>query len=115
MEQMIMEQLSNRRQWLHDLREMFKGVGGRDDGKFEWKDFEQHFSSVRVQAYFRKLGIYVDGENAFGIFSLLDFDHDGLVSTDDLVNSIHQIHGTARAIDLCRVQHQLTALDRKLA
>jgi hypothetical protein len=111
---MILEQLTQRTQQIAELRELFNGAGASEDGLLEWEEFERHFGDLRVQAYFRKLGVDVDGETAAGIFQLFDFDQKGFIDSDNFLSGIQHIHGNARAVDMYRIDCRLKNLERRI-
>lgn len=111
---MIMEQLMHRRQWLHEMKGLFTSVGASKNGQLEYQEFEKQFTDVRVQAYFRKFGIDVDANSAPAIFGLFDFNKTGVIDTEEFLTGIGQIHGNARAIDMCKLQHETRDLHNKV-
>jgi len=104
---MIMERLTERKQWMEDMKSLFSAAGGGkiEEGELDIHHFEASFSDVRVRTYLNKLGIDVESDTAIGIFAMFDADGSGAVSLEEFANGIQQIQGNARAIEVCRLQH----------
>merc|ERR1712032_91349 len=114
----IMEELDNRRKWLEDVKSLFMAANSDGTGQLSWQKFKHHVEDVRVQAYFRKLGVDVESRSAHGLFQLLDFDGDGKVDVDEFAMGIQEIHGTAAKMDIARLRHDIKDIGaqvRKLA
>lgn len=113
--QFIMETVASRKIWLEEVKQLFARVADPDTGSLNAEDFAESVSDVRVQVYFKKLGIDVEPENAQGLFELLDFQGDGFVDLDEFALGIQMLHGSARSIDMARMRYFIGNVDKQVA
>jgi len=111
-EHMIMEELETRKQWFEDIKTVFASADIDGDGEMRWEEFEGYIADVRIQTYFKKIGLDVESQCAKGLFELLDFDGDGSVNLDEFASSVQEIHGPAKSIDIVRLRHDTKNLKK---
>merc|ERR1712032_1352205 len=111
----MLQHANSRKQTVAELHRMFETIDKDGSGEVSWEEFQSIVSDPRLLYYFRKIGVYFEPENAFGVFELLDFDASGKVDLDEFVMACSHFGGTARVLDLVRVQHELRKLRRDLS
>jgi hypothetical protein len=104
-EHMIMEDLASRRQWFEEVLQVFKAADKDESGELSFEEFQKHVADLRVQAYFRKVGINIESDSSQSLFQLLDFDQNGKVNVDEFVLGCTKFGGTARGVDIARLRH----------
>jgi hypothetical protein len=104
---MIVEENTKRIRITQALKACFHGADTDRSGTIEWEEFQQHFKDPAVQAYFRQLGLDLDGPGVQGIWELLDFDQNGSLSIDEMVGGAVCLKGPASCLDLAREGHDL--------
>lgn len=103
---MIMEELAERTRYLDEVRNLFYELDLSGQGKVDWTGFEQRVLDLRVQAYFRKIGLNVEAYNSQRLFSLLDSDEDGTINAEDFVIGCAQLRGNAQKLDITSLRHE---------
>merc|ERR1712032_1325877 len=84
-------------------------------GEVEKEEFESIVFDPRILYYFRKIGVHIEPDTASSFFDLLDFDASGKINLDEFVMACSNFGGSARAIDLVRMQSELRKLRRTIA
>eukprot|EP00812_Abedinium_dasypus_P009034 NODE_2752_length_881_cov_409.309927.p2 GENE.NODE_2752_length_881_cov_409.309927~~NODE_2752_length_881_cov_409.309927.p2 ORF type:complete len:215 (+),score=78.26 NODE_2752_length_881_cov_409.309927:3-647(+) len=102
---MVMEELANRATMCKDLAKILVSINKDSTGSLSVDDFEKYVEDDRVQAYFRRLGLHVENDNARALFELIDFDGDGYVRVEEFIDGCAQMVGTARQLDIARLRH----------
>eukprot|EP00812_Abedinium_dasypus_P011508 NODE_5065_length_615_cov_246.119643.p3 GENE.NODE_5065_length_615_cov_246.119643~~NODE_5065_length_615_cov_246.119643.p3 ORF type:complete len:87 (-),score=34.97 NODE_5065_length_615_cov_246.119643:306-566(-) len=82
---MVLEDLSARDRWVREVAAAFKMADADESGSVTLKEFEAHVQDQTVQAYFRRFGLNIDPDNARALFTLIDFDCDGLVTVSEFI------------------------------
>mmetsp|Transcript_94459 Transcript_94459/g.266729 ORF Transcript_94459/g.266729 Transcript_94459/m.266729 type:complete len:370 (+) Transcript_94459:1-1110(+) len=113
-EQMILEELDSRRQWLEEVKGLFRSADEDQSGELTWEEFAMLFQDDHVLAHFRKLGIDIVHTNMKGLFNLLNSDGSGRVSIDELTSSMLMVHGAARSIDIVHLRHDMRLMRKQL-
>jgi len=113
--QFIVENVASRKARLDEVRELFLKVANPRTQELNAESFAKAVTDVRVQAYFKRLGLDVEQENAGGLFEMLDFQGDGVIDLDEFTLGIQLLHGSAKSIDMARVRYSLGALSKQLA
>lgn len=113
-EHMIMEDLHLRRHWFEEVLQVFKAADKDESGELTFQEFSKHVSDLRVQAYFRKVGINIESDSANSLFQLLDFDQNGKVNVDEFVLGCTKFGGAARGVDIARLRHDNGILKKEL-
>jgi len=83
------------------LLKSVQSLFGNHDGsssKISWEEFESKMQSTDMQMFFKS--IELDSEEAHGIFSLIDVDGCGAISSDDLLHGLLLLRGSAKAVNL---------------
>eukprot|EP00933_Yihiella_yeosuensis_P080642 TRINITY_DN94100_c0_g1_i1.p1 TRINITY_DN94100_c0_g1~~TRINITY_DN94100_c0_g1_i1.p1 ORF type:complete len:694 (+),score=113.98 TRINITY_DN94100_c0_g1_i1:174-2255(+) len=113
MDNLIMEEVSSREQWLKDMRGIFQTD---DDGYEELNafEFQSQIDDPRVQAYFRKIGLNIEKDNAIALFKLIDLDDSGTVGLEEFVEGCSQFVGGARQLDIARLKHDTARLSNTM-
>lgn len=113
---LLMEDVSNREKFLSDMREIFSKkrrnsqMSGDDDDlpellELDEQQFVSYIEDKRVQAYFKKIGLHVEKENAQALFKMIDLDESGTVGLEEFVDGCSQFVGNARQLDIARLRH----------
>lgn len=101
---MVMEELTSQEKRLRQIKQLLEYAVGDETDELEYDQFVQFSKDSMVQAYFRRLGIHVDMENANAIFHLIDRDSDGIIRVQDFLNECTQFLGNARQLDIVRLR-----------
>mmetsp|Transcript_94234 Transcript_94234/g.272276 ORF Transcript_94234/g.272276 Transcript_94234/m.272276 type:complete len:704 (+) Transcript_94234:72-2183(+) len=101
---MVMEELSARERWMEEMRAVFELADKDGTGALDINEFYNYVQDVRVQAYFRKIGLNVEKDNARALFSLIDLDGNGVVELEEFVEGCAQFVGNARQLDIARLR-----------
>lgn len=111
----LMEELETRRQWFEEVKVLFEAADVDGSGCLNEEEFGNQLKDLRMQSWFRKLGIHVETYSAHGLFQLLDFDGDGALELDEFAIALQQVHGPARSIDVAKVTHDTRILRKDVA
>lgn len=117
-EMVLMEQMEARKVWLREVKELFMSAADTSDsekaGTICAEVFNEMVQDVRLQAWLQKLGIQIEAYSAGGLFELLDFDGDGELELNEFLTSLQSVHGTARSIDVARIQNDVRKIGERV-
>merc|ERR1712032_249873 len=108
----LMEELETRRTWFEEVKVLFEAADTDGSGQLNAEEFSAQLQDLRMQAWFRKIGVHVESHSAEGLFQLLDFDGDGVLDLDEFAIALQSVHGPARSIDLAGVKHDVRVIRR---
>lgn len=108
----IHEELSRRKNYINDVRQMFFEADRDHSGQLTWSEFAQHLNDPRVKAYFNSLEL--EASEARGLFTLLDTDGTGLVSADEFIMGCVRLKGGAKGVDVATLMYENKKMLRKL-
>jgi len=114
-EMVLMEQMEVRRQWFEEVKDLFNAADLDGSGELDVTEFSDKMQDVRMQAWFRKIGVQVEAYSAQGLFQLLDFDGDGKLDLDEFAIALQSVHGAARSIDVAKINRDTRLLRREVA
>merc|ERR1719253_2555499 len=103
----MMEEMQIRRQWFDEVKDLFRAADTDGSGCLDAQEFTRQMEDLRMQAWFRKIGVHVESYSAQGLFQLLDFDGDGKRDLDEFAMALQQVHGQARSIDVARISFEI--------
>merc|ERR1719262_1106134 len=109
-----MEQMELRKQWFEEVKDLFEAADTDSSGQLDAREFTKQMEDLRMQAWFRKIGVQVESYSAQGLFQLLDFDGDGKLDLDEFAMALQQVHGYARSIDVAKLNREAKLLRRDL-
>lgn len=94
------------------LMELFERV---DDGtgRIGLAEFEMQFENESVKAVFESLGLGT--MDAWTLFQILDSDGNRFIDMDEFVESCIRNRGSAKAVDVCALRHQINKVRRQLS
>lgn len=95
------------------VRELFMETDSDFTGSICLRDFEQQLSNPHMIDYLRAIDLHPT--EARLLFSLLDADDTGEVNSEDFVNGLLRLRGSARAIDQALIQHNAKAMYHALS
>jgi len=103
---MVMEELAFQEKRLAEMRAIFERMveGETNEDKLSLAQFQRFAQNEKVQAYFRRIGLSVDNENANALFTLIDLDNDGLINLEEFLGGCMQFIGAARQLDIARLR-----------
>jgi len=87
------------------VRELFITADDDRSGCITWEEFKKHIGSPHMEEYFRSIDL--DLSEAKSFFSLLDIHGSGRITSEDFLNGCLRLRGTARAIDLTTLVHNM--------
>merc|ERR1712154_127264 len=114
-EMVLMEQMDSRKAWFAEVKELFEAADVDGSGCLNKQEFTDKLQDLRMQAWFRKVGVQVESYSADGLFQILDFDGDGVLDLDEFFIALQQVHGPARSIDVAKTNRDTRMLRRELA
>jgi len=115
LDNMVMEEMATREQWMKDMAQIFTEADSDGSARLEKEEFTTYIQDIRVQAYFRSIGLNIETENALAFFSLLDLDNAGSISLEDFMDGCAQFIGTARQLDVARNRMEVVKVRRQVA
>merc|ERR1712190_695864 len=104
-----------RKKWFEEVKVLFQAADVDGSGTLSEAEFTHQLQDLRMQAWFRKIGVHVESYSANGLFKLLDFDGDGQLDLDEFAIALEQVHGPAKSIDIAKVIHDTKVLRKELA
>jgi hypothetical protein len=111
---MVMEELNAREKWLDEMRAVFEKADETGSGDLDVNEFVKYVQDVRVQAYFRKIGLNVEKDNSRALFSLIDLDSNGVIELSEFVEGCAQFVGTARQLDIARLRRDNRSISKQV-
>merc|ERR1712190_389210 len=103
-----------RKKWFEEVKVLFQAADVDGSGTLSETEFTHQLRDLRMQAWFRKIGVQVESYSATGLFKLLDFDGDGVLELDEFALALQQVHGPARSIDVAKISLDTRNLRREL-
>lgn len=103
-ENMVLEELQSHSKRMEEFKTMFVQATSDDDNSLTMQDFAEFCQNEKVQAYFRRMGLHVDNENAEAFFGLMDIDRDGRIALQEFINGCSSFIGNARQLDIAKLQ-----------
>jgi len=113
-EMVLMEQMEMRKKWFSEVEATFKEADSTGSGTIDKDEFREQMENVRLQTCLRKIGIQAESFTSDGLFTLLDFDGDGHIDLDEFVQALSNCHGTARAVDVAKINRDTRMLRREM-
>jgi len=71
------------------------------------EQFVAFCEDTSCQAYFRSIGLLVEGASAVNLFRFIDCDNDGCVTQEEFVTQCNLLQGTARQLDVTLLQYEV--------
>merc|ERR1739848_598495 len=108
-----MDQLSKRSDFLNEIEQLWNELSirctkasspGSNTGEMRAQDFEAAIGDMRIRAYFRRIGLFIETYNSNALFRLLDTDHDGILNFNDFAIGCEQLRGEAQKLDMTRLR-----------
>eukprot|EP00746_Dinoflagellata_sp_MGD_P137490 gnl/MRDRNA2_/MRDRNA2_71273_c0_seq1.p1 gnl/MRDRNA2_/MRDRNA2_71273_c0~~gnl/MRDRNA2_/MRDRNA2_71273_c0_seq1.p1 ORF type:complete len:1104 (+),score=133.99 gnl/MRDRNA2_/MRDRNA2_71273_c0_seq1:64-3312(+) len=115
----IMDQLSKRSEFLHEIERLWneitvrcnsspsgqaKGPGLKQSSFVRDRDFDKAIGDMRIRAYFRRIGLFIEIYNSSALFKMIDSDHDGVIDFNDFAIGCEQLRGEAQKLDITRLR-----------
>eukprot|EP00933_Yihiella_yeosuensis_P063480 TRINITY_DN6663_c0_g1_i4.p1 TRINITY_DN6663_c0_g1~~TRINITY_DN6663_c0_g1_i4.p1 ORF type:complete len:665 (+),score=95.67 TRINITY_DN6663_c0_g1_i4:110-2104(+) len=108
----VQQLLQDRTRVLRDLEILFQTIDTDGGGYITIEEFEEHFDSAPVKAFFEILGLHA--EDGWTLFNALDADGDHKLSAEEFFKGAMQIRGTAKAADVAVVKREARLLSVQL-
>eukprot|EP00930_Biecheleria_cincta_P023180 TRINITY_DN16787_c1_g2_i1.p1 TRINITY_DN16787_c1_g2~~TRINITY_DN16787_c1_g2_i1.p1 ORF type:complete len:620 (+),score=112.68 TRINITY_DN16787_c1_g2_i1:242-1861(+) len=93
------------------VKDLFRRLDVSGDGMISVQEFHELLAIPRLQFWLNQLDVHY--HDLLGLFELLD-DGDGLISLNEFLNGVTRMKGTAKCIDVWRLETKLEALLFKL-
>jgi hypothetical protein len=106
-ERMMMEDIEDRKKWLNDIKKLFNQADADENGYLDKEEFQRITRCERMRFCFKKIGLDIEVDNINGMFEFLDIDGDGSIDVDEFTSALQHLHGSAKSIDMARIQHSL--------
>lgn len=110
----IIEQTEARKKHIAEVKSIFMKADTDVSGKLNLEEFQMHMDNPFVQAYFRQLGLDIEGSGAASLFNMLDFDSSGLIDVEEFIFGCGHLKGYARSLDLARMGHGQRLVTKEL-
>lgn len=94
---MVHQEVSNRRDFLSSLGELFQAIDIDDNGFITRDEFDECLKQEKFMAFFR--AIKLDYRDAQLLFDLLDSDQSGKVTVDEFIDGCAKLQGEATALE----------------
>lgn len=105
-----MEVQATREKLIQKAIHVFETADCENPGELDADEFQRHLNDPAIRKYFSQLGIDVSGaQSASGLFTLLDFDCNGVVDVDEFIFGCERLKGQAKSLDLARLLHIIRA------
>jgi len=104
---MVMEELAAQERRLDEMRHLFELAAGPGVSVLREDQFVEFVQQRKVQAYFSKMGLNVQKDNARALFHLIDIESDGCIAVSEFVEGCAQFIGNARQLDIARLRHEI--------
>merc|ERR1712060_119370 len=92
---------------LHELQKMLNLVDDNRDRYVSKEEIDRHLNDDSMKASLKKLDLDISAVNKYGVFDLLDEDHSGGVTAQELVQGCLRLRGPARAVDLALLSFEI--------
>jgi hypothetical protein len=109
-----MEENENREKVNKEIEDLFESADTDKNGYVDFTEFCLHLSKWEMQAALQRMGVPIGTETAGGLFTLLDFDGNGMIKVEDFSTILPQLHGQARAIDMAKLKHDTKKMGQRL-
>merc|ERR1711920_339960 len=109
-----MEEVEHRKRRQKLVQDIFEEIDQDQSGLISWSEFIPLCEDVRIQTYFKELGIELHEDSMEGFFNLLDFNNNGEIHYEEFMLGVQQLHGTARSIEVARLKHDVKHILRHL-
>mmetsp|Transcript_77824 Transcript_77824/g.238107 ORF Transcript_77824/g.238107 Transcript_77824/m.238107 type:complete len:662 (-) Transcript_77824:192-2177(-) len=134
-ENMVLEEVNSREKRTTDMKKVFNmavqtfktaeeldrgdsAQSGDEHSKcLQEEQFIAFCEDASCQAYFRSIGLLVEGASAINLFRFIDYDNDGFITQDEFVSQCNVLQGPARQLDVALLQyelHQLFQMSQKI-
>lgn len=109
---MVHQEVSNRRDFLSSLGELFQAIDIDDNGYITRDEFDQCLQQEKFMAFFR--AIKLDYRDAQLLFDLLDQDQSGKVTVDEFIDGCAKLQGEASALETKVLHLEVQMVRRQL-
>jgi len=99
-----LKQMEKRNEILASLREVFMEMDETTRYEVSIEDLEDAFNQNKLSTFLESLGISTD--DVWGLFCLLDTDHNGAVDLDEFVRGCMQLRGPAKSLQLAKMSFE---------
>merc|ERR1712039_1051728 len=87
---------------------------GAENLAFDYDQFRDHIGDLRSKAFFKKMGLNIETQNAYGLFQLLDFEDTGMITLDSFIMGIQALNGEDQRIDMARLRFDVHQIKKAL-
>lgn len=109
---MVHQEVSNRRDFLSSLGELFQAIDIDDNGFITRDEFDECLKQEKFMAFFR--AIKLDYRDAQLLFDLLDSDQSGKVTVDEFIDGCAKLQGEATALETKVLHLEVQMVRRQL-
>jgi len=109
---MVHQEVSNRRDFLSSLGELFQAIDIDDNGFITRDEFDECLKQEKFMAFFR--AIKLDYRDAQLLFDLLDQDQSGQVTVDEFIDGCAKLQGEATALETKVLHLEVQRMRRQL-
>lgn len=104
--------ISNREQYVSNLRWLFEKVDDDASGFITINELETLLTDDMTRAYFKAMEL--DANDAWTLFKLIDKDGSGLVEIEEFIMGCEALRGSAKTLDVANMMYESRLLARKL-
>ncbi|CAK9099944.1 Voltage-dependent R-type calcium channel subunit alpha-1E [Durusdinium trenchii] len=113
-ENMMFDELESRKKWLKEIKVLFNEADTDQSGQINWSEFYAVMTDFQAQTCLKHLGFDTSRVTAQQLWNLIDYDNSGQIDINEFTDALMKLHGTAGAIDLARLRHEVTKLFKVL-
>ncbi|CAK9076731.1 unnamed protein product [Durusdinium trenchii] len=99
-----LKQMHKRLENIASLREVFHEMDQAETNEISIDELEEALSENKLGPFMESLGI--DTEDIWGLFLLIDADHNGVVDIDEFVNGCMQLRGPAKSLQVAKMSYE---------
>lgn len=104
--------VSNRRNYIRNLQNLFQAVDADNSGTITMSEFEMLLTNDMANAHFQAMELNVS--DAWTLFKLIDQDGSGTISISEFLTGCEALKGGARTLDVASVSYEAKIANEKL-
>merc|ERR1712232_863134 len=111
-EEIIKLELQQKDDFIEEVKAIFEEADADGSGNVTWEEFQLHFASPEVLAYFSFLDL--DVNEAEQLFNIMDVDGTKAISIDEFLAGIMRLKGGARKMDHLMLMDEVHRISKEV-
>jgi voltage-gated sodium channel len=111
---MMWNELDRRKAWVRDVKRLFRGADGGDNGRLEWEGFCKLLKDFQMQNILKSIGVDVMAVKPRMLFDLFDTDGSGTIEINEFADALQKLHGSAKAVDMATLKYKLMGMNKRM-